>query len=193
MNVTTPTQTTLTQVTAGASPAITATQTPTTNSNPYLLGWTSVSAENGTPICELPSVFMSICRSVQSGAKWILFQSAILTPPDSSATCDAGLTFSASSTYAGCCEPSPTGILWTTCESSTVLVGASQVTTCAIGDVCKTDTIYQTAVDGAPTQAIYCGPSTANAETWFRDMPTPGLGKSAAVLCLHQATPAQLH
>ena len=63
-----------------------------------------------------------------------------------------------------------------------MLVGASQATTCAIGDVCKTDTIYQTAVDGAPTQAIYCGPSTANAETWFRDMPTPGLGKSAAVL-----------
>jgi len=188
MSLTTPTQTTLIQATTAASPAITVTQTPTTNLNPYLLGWTSVSAENGTPICKLPSPFRSICRSVQTGANWSLPKPIILTPPDSSATCNLGLTFSALNTYAGCCEASPTGILWTTCESSTMLVGASQVTTCAIGDICKTDTIYQTAVNGAPTQTFYCGPSTANEETWFRYMPTPGLGKSAAFLFLHQTT-----
>ena len=57
-----------------------------------------------------------------------------------------------------------------------MLVGASQVTTCAAGEICKADNIYQTGVDANPTQAIYCG-TTGTGDTWFRQMPTPGLGE----------------
>ena len=57
-------------------------------------------------------------------------------------------------------------------------LGARQVTTRAASETCKADTVYQTSVDATPTQAIYCGAGTADA-TWFRQMPTPGLGESA--------------
>jgi hypothetical protein len=58
-----------------------------------------------------------------------------------------------------------------------MLLGAgNEVTTCPLGATCKTDLIYQTSVDAEPTMAIYCGSGAAGA-TWFRDMPTRGLGK----------------
>ena len=66
-----------------------------------------------------------------------------------------------------------------------MLLGASQVTTCAAGETCKTDTVYQTGVDATPTQAVYCGAGTADA-TWFRQMPTPGLGELAFSLFVNR-------
>ena len=57
-----------------------------------------------------------------------------------------------------------------------MLVGPTQVNTCDLGEVCKTDTIYQMTVDASPTQDVYCGPPGPE-NTWFRQMPTPGLGK----------------
>ena len=57
-----------------------------------------------------------------------------------------------------------------------MLIGATQVNTCALGKVCKTDTIYQMSVDANPTLDVYCGP-TGPENTWFRQMPTPGLGE----------------
>jgi hypothetical protein len=90
---------------------------------------------------------------------------------DQSGTCSLGSTFSASSTLAACCGPSCT--LFSTCIGGTALIGAGGTSTCGALSTCKTDYIYQTAVDAVPTQALYC--ETGVDTTWFRTCLRRGL------------------
>jgi len=61
-----------------------------------------------------------------------------------------------------------------------VLIGAGGTSTCGAISTCKTDYIYQTAINGveaSPTAALYCATGLLGG-TWFRSMPTPGIGMS---------------
>jgi hypothetical protein len=65
--------------------------------------------------------------------------------------------------------------MYTSCIGGSVLVASGNISsTCGPLSTCKTDFIYQTAVAGVATQVLYC--ETGLDSTWFRSMPTPGIG-----------------
>jgi hypothetical protein len=56
-----------------------------------------------------------------------------------------------------------------------VLLAPGATSTCGPLETCKTDFIYPTGVEDVATQGLYCG-TGAIAGTWFRSLPTPGIG-----------------